>query len=384
MKTIISIATLFILTINVSQGQSKTVFVIDSIPYFSNLPYIQCLTAEELFLYDDEIESTRIVTDTMEKRRYGCIGVDTIIVVKTKEMQTRPAERWRIPNKKQFQAIDGLYYYKNSDKPYSGPYIDFNTNGTLKETGNLIDGSINGIVNTYDKRGRLAKAEFKTKGVRTGSYIEYWSNGRIKISKEEMVSCYFSSTGQLLLEQSPSGMYSNEYQKLRKNTFVHIGEILPKSWIKDGKKYRDYLSEYKDGNYLVNPNSYLTYQHLSVTLFLSGEIDNAIKMLDSAISLEPLDFESRMFRLYCRIFKYENSSFKSIKKFRKSSNTEPTYRYEKNAADTASISDDIKVLKEQGYIHICKFTYEDNEGYDVGLCTDIQMAEKIYYNKGVD
>ncbi|HUW06223.1 MAG TPA: hypothetical protein VMW01_08165 [Williamwhitmania sp.] len=367
-KLIFSLIASLILSTHITKGQGKTLYVIDSIPFYQNMPFIKEIAADDMHLYDDEIASQKIYTDSVKIKNLGFEIFDTVIVIETKEMLKRPLELSKIPNKKLFQIYNTFIYYQNGDKPYTGPFIDYNINGSIKERGYINNGTIEGIVYEYDNMGKIKKEEDFKNGFSARSYREFWPNGKIKAK----YNFSFSSPNEYSLYTSQGLKIPKSYKKI--TSFINEKQF------HSDDTYKTILKLFQNSNYRINQKSYDAFLFLGASLFYNGEVELAIQMLDSALVREPEDINSRICRLYCTIFKYENSKLRSIKPIKENYTFAPidSSALSERPIDIRTICNDIHELKAQGYNHLCSYTYEDDEGSDVKFFVSIPDAEKIY------
>ncbi len=368
MKNIYSVLTILFLTTNMASSQEKTLYVIDSIPYSQTMPFIKDLTTEDLLLYDDEIASRKIVTDSVEIKKMGFEDSDTVIVIETKGKLKRPTELNNIPNKKLFKIQNTFIYYKNAQKPYTGPYVDYNINGSLKERGYVNNGTIEGIVYKYDGMGRVKKEEDYKNGISARSYREFWPNGNIKTK----VNYSYSPPNDYIL-------YSSNGKRI-KVVNKKITDFIEEQDFQNKNNYQKFLNSFQSNNYRINEKSYASFLYLGTSLFYYGEVKLAIRILDSAIIREPLDIDSRVCRLYCTIFKYENKKPTSIKPIMDDYTFAPidSSSVSEMESDLKNICNDIHELKMQGYNHFFTYKYEDEDGNDINFFVSIVDAEKRY------
>ena len=101
-------------------------------------------------------------------------------------------------------------------------------------------------------------------------------------------------------------------------------------------------------------------------------------MLDSALAYEPLHFETRICRLYFRIYKYERGYPISISPFKQSVINPIKFTEEEKRRDYMIICEDIQRLKENGYPQRCYYDVIDVNENQVRLMINIDMAQTTY------
>lgn len=364
--TIISII-IYLLNINIARGQERIFYVIDSIPFNNNNPFVNLTDKEEMVLYNDEIASINITTDCKEIKNLG-YNVDTVVFVITREFLNRPLEFKKIPNAKSLNFYSALFYDSNQEHPYTGPFVDFFVNGKIKSKGFIKNGVIEGILYEYDQMGRVEFERDYLKGMPSRTYRQYWSNGKMcsKVERESQFErqCEYSSNGKLLstFTYEYDGI-KIKYSKQQIKTFKTAKEILPKKYFKDELNYKNIIKFYKSNSRDFDPDAYYTYFSLGTTLFCFGEVDLAINMLDTALLKEPLDFNSRICRVQCLMDRLENSTNQN------------------NDYDRIKICLDIQELKNNGYKHKCKYEYEKEDGTAFYFNVDIDAIQTKYCSK---
>lgn len=381
-KTILLICVSTLLVNNLAKGQKQSLYVIDSVAYYEETPIFNSNERNEMFLHDDEIANSRIITNQNEIENLG-YHVDTVIFIITNELLHRPSEYKKLTNFKHLRFNNTLLFDRKLEKPFTGQFIDYNINGTIKRVGSIKNGIIEGIVKEYDKKGRLCiEIEYK-EGIRTNNFTEYWSNGNIRTKVEKNESqvehwSNYSSEGLMLSEYSYDKDYNLKYSKSQKERLKKFTTLIPENKFKSKSNYQTFLNEFKNIKLLFNPKSYDIYLFLGTSLFYCGELENAIQILDSAIAFEPSDVDSRICRLYCLIFKYEHKNCKTIYKF-------PKYFDDKNYNslinidnDFKNICQDIQELKNQGYSYECEYIYENYNGEGFAFHINLKEAEKEY------
>jgi len=366
------------------KAQGRTLYVIDSVAYYDNIFYVDFSERNKAFLYDDEIANSRIITDSTEIRNFGYY-TDTVIFITTKELLKRPPEYKMIQNIKNLKFHETLLYSADNTALYNGPFIEYNINGTIERTGVIKDGVIEGKVKKYDRKGRVSNEYEYKGGMEILPYTEYWPNGNLFTKYENddyqlIKTSTYTSNGKLIMEYTFDSDNNIHYSKSFKKELKELKLLTPKRLFKNKDNYTEFLKDFKNTTSLFNPKSFETYFTLGATLFYYGEFDNAIHMLDTAISLEPSYYNSRIFRLYCLIFKYEFNNFQTINSV-KAFDSKNFEIIEKDPIELSKICQDIEELKNQGFKHTCEYNYEDIQGNEISFKVNLTEAENKYCKK---
>jgi len=365
------------------KAQSRILYVIDSVPYYDDIFYIDYSERNKAFLYEDEIANSKIITDSIEIKKLGYHS-DTVIFILTKELLKRPNEYKMIQNIKKLKFYGTLLYNPDFSAPYTGSFIEYYINGKVERTGFIKAGVIEGKVKKYDGRGRLfVESEYKG-GVEALPYTEFWPNGNVLTKCEEdqslLVKCStYTSTGKLMMEFTIDDDNTIHYSKSLKKELKGLKQLVTKKHFKKNENYNQFLKDYNKST-LLNPKSFETYSFLGTMFLYYGELENAIHMLDTAISLEPSHYNSRICRLYCLIFKYEFNNFQTINNA-KTFDIKNLELIEKDPIDLLKICQDIEELKKQEFLHECEYKYEDFQGNEISFKINLAEAEKKYCNK---
>jgi|APSaa5957512535_1039671.scaffolds.fasta_scaffold217563_2 antitoxin component YwqK of YwqJK toxin-antitoxin module len=83
------------------------------------------------------------------------------------------------PINHEFTLIErnGVFYTKDTNKPYSGPVLSIHKNGVNSEQGTLEDGKKHGLWIQNYENGKVYKEENYNYGVKNGSFKEYHEDG---------------------------------------------------------------------------------------------------------------------------------------------------------------------------------------------------------------
>jgi antitoxin component YwqK of YwqJK toxin-antitoxin module len=301
--TIISIATY-------GQGtEERVLYVVDSIPIIDDPE------EGEGTLTETDIETLTVVTSKADIEKHGYKDLDKIIFVITKEYAKRPEELRKIPTVKLMQRKNGKWCLKDSQKPYTGPFIDYYYNGRKQGEGILKDGLLEGLRTVYYQNGMTSYYRNFVNGIENGESKEYFQNGKIhlegafKNGKDEGLWKEWYSTGQL-----------------KRETAFKSGEAIPtKEQEKFHKLLLNGIKMFREENYQgavrtldkaieLNPNYSDAYFHRGTAYFHDFKFDEAIKDYDKAIELEPLYMESLSNRAFARLRKYEFKNSRTLSK----------------------------------------------------------------------
>src|SRR5690606_28874746 len=109
-------------------------FVVDSIPILKDPP-------EGLNLIDpDDIDHIEVIKSKDKLDSLGYPNVDGIVYIFTKEYVTRPDSVKNIPTTARMTRKGAQWYFKNTNTPYTGPFIDYYPNGKKQGEGHLHNG----------------------------------------------------------------------------------------------------------------------------------------------------------------------------------------------------------------------------------------------------
>lgn len=164
---------------------------------------------------------------------------------------------------------------KGEEKPYSGDFVEYYDNGTIKGTGTFKDGLVHGSRMMYNENGKIYLKRNYANGINDGASIEYYNNGNVK------QEAYFKN--------------GKEDGKLK--IFYENGQLKALFTLLDGVQEGDYYEYDSNGKliaqyFYVNGKAGYEPEFIELTkkaLELSKEFknDEAIKLYDKAMKLNP-------------------------------------------------------------------------------------------------
>jgi antitoxin component YwqK of YwqJK toxin-antitoxin module len=294
------------------EKQDRTLYIIDSIPVIDTPD-----DAEQLD--NEDIDKLEIVTDLEKIKSLGYEGkVDKIMMITTKAYATRPDDVKSIPSTKKMTRVNGLWYYKNPDQPYSGKFIDYFANGKIQGDGVLENGKVEGIRTVYYLNSSKRYFYTYSNGLENGPSEEYFINGKLKQKgifvnkKEEGLWQVFYSTGKLKRESN----FINNKQMLGKEE-LKFYELLSKgaTHLKEGE-YTNAIRKLDDAIKL-NMSYADLYFYRGTAKLNNFDFDKAIDDFDQAIALEPLYMEAISNRAFARLRKYEFKDARTLSNSKK-------------------------------------------------------------------
>ncbi|MBX3253452.1 MAG: hypothetical protein KF862_04860 [Chitinophagaceae bacterium] len=313
---------LFLFTYHATLAQSneKVLFIIDSIPVFTDPEPWDDLDGED-------VSDITVVKNKDSLKARGWEKMDGIIYVFTKAYRSRPDSIKKIPSLKQMLLKEQSWHLH--DTPYSGRYIDYYNNGNIQNEGVLLNGKPEGELIVYFKNGSKKSTLNYHIGVLHGYWKDYYKNEQLMQARQydngrEMrgSKTYFIN-GQLQHEvrvkketryDTAVEYYSNG--KIRKMKVSQTGEFHPSSNEHDLNKYTTAFYSYMNAGNLKQANRNLyqiwrrdstnidTYFKEGLLAFKEQRFDAAIASLNKALDIEPLMRESLVYRGLACIKKY--------------------------------------------------------------------------------
>lgn len=386
------------------------IYVVDSNPYHFFKEDGEDHYPDRIELSEEEVEFAEVITDPESIKAAGFYNLDTIISIKTKYYGNLPHEVTKFPNKKMLHFNNNRYCNPETDSLYNGQFFDTYLNGKISMKGEMNNGVICGKVSKYNIAGilhsnvyskikqnkEIINTDIKPE-VQIDSIISFWANGntrnisRIFESSTSVEYEDYASDGKLIekatiiSKSEPSEIYINptftfkkKFSRKQKKGYQNYYKLLLNSTNFNNKNTLSLLKQNLKEKRLVNPKSHITFSKLGLDLFLFGETESAIRMLDSALAHEPLDFETRICRLYFRIYKYEFKYPISITPFKPSIFNPIKYTEEEKKRDYMIICEDIQRLKENEYPQRCYYDFIDVNNNYVRLMINIDMAQTLY------
>jgi len=292
------------------EKEDRILYIVDSIPV------IETPEGDEGNLAQEDIDKLEVITNTERIRSLGYEGkMDKIIMITTKAYSSRSADIKSIPSTKLMKRINGIWYYKNSDQPYSGKFIDYFFNGKMQGEGILKDGKVEGVRTVYYPNGNKRYFYTYINGIENGLSEEYFINGKLRQKgsfvnkKEEGLWQVFYSTGKLKHE---SNFIANKQTlgKEEKRFYDLFGKGA--AYMKEG----EYTTAIKKLDEAVKINMAYSdlYFYRGTAKLNTFNFDEAIADFDQAIALEPLYMEAISNRAFARLRKYEFKDAKTLSK----------------------------------------------------------------------
>ena len=134
---------------------------------------------------------------------------------------------------------DGVYFTKDTNKPYSAPVFSLYKDGEKKEDGNIKDGKKDGLWNTWYGNGQKRYEKTYKEGKEDGRWNQWYRNGQKK-SEETYKDGELDG---LLTTWYESGKKRNE-QTWKNGTVDEKWTV----WHENGQK--EWEGTIKDGNFI--------------------------------------------------------------------------------------------------------------------------------------
>lgn len=316
MKAKILFQLLIFFSCNLFYSQSRSLYIIDSIPL------IERLSDKDNKIGQDNIAKIEISTDKKIISNYNIKGLDSLIFITTKSYLNRDDSLKQIPSTKTMINKDnGVWYCKG--QRYSGPFLDYYYNGKLKNEGRMLNGKIHGRLNVYFNNGVLSNELYFDKGIKVNRHLEYHKNGNLKLKsyynngvrigtweayafkgylnkkysfkkgKRDITTEYYSTGKTKRTFKNLNDIFlDSKFLNHRIYFFKAKTEMIDYSFYHGNKKYlesKDYNKTIKYINKLIkrNPGIDDYYLFRSFLFYINHDYDLAIKDLEKARSLEP-------------------------------------------------------------------------------------------------
>lgn len=278
-----------------------------------NVPILHDPGEEDGNLSQDDVDELTVITNKAKIEEMGYHNVDKILSITTKEYKKRPNELKRIPTTRTMENRDGVWYLINSDKPYSGPFIDYFYSGKKQGEGILEGGKVDGLRTIYREDGSKSFFRNYTNGVANGYSEEYFSNGKLKQKGtfkdglDDGLWVDYYSTGaikrQTFFKDTKPQFAKGEEKFYQLNT---KGKELMKA-----EDYKSAIRKFNDA-IEINSNYSDTYFYRGTAKLDDFDFDGAIADFDKAIGLEPLYMEAISNRAFARIRKYQFKNSRTL------------------------------------------------------------------------
>lgn len=332
MKKLSVIIVLILVTVKIFAQQKNVALVVDSIPYLD-------MTIDYGPITNEDIDYIEVVKDKEVMRQLGfSTEYDALTYVFTKAYASRPDSIKAIPNPLVMVKKNGTWYLKNETEPYSGPFIEYYINGSLRGKGVFEKGKVNGTRYMYYTNGTVSSEITYSMGSRDGLEKQFYEDGTLQQQglfnhdKEVGVWEMYHPNGQLKQQTNfnDSGIMDGEsvtyYStgKLMGKVVYHEGKAeKDKTTEKMTKYYNQHLEQSKAGNYkgalksinkalALNPDWAEAY-FARGTLHLNNlKYDAAYADLSKAIAIEPYYTFAYANRAFSMLMKYEYGSSEEI------------------------------------------------------------------------
>ena len=154
---------------------------------------------------------------------------------------------------------DGVFYTKDTNKPYSGPVFSLNHKGQKKVEGTYKDGKRDGLWTKWYRSGQKKSERNYKEGLRDGLHTEWSRSGQKKFEGNY-------KEGRLHTE-----WYENGQKKFEGNYKEGRSDGLWTEWYENGQKKSE--GNYKDGNRIdgLHTEWYESGQKMSEETVKEGE-----------------------------------------------------------------------------------------------------------------
>jgi antitoxin component YwqK of YwqJK toxin-antitoxin module len=280
-----------------------------------NIPIIEDPDEKTGTLSQDDVDELTVVTTKADIEKMGYQNIDKIISIITKELKKRPDELKKLPTTRTMEKKDGVWYLKNSGKPYSGLFIDYFLNGKKEGEGNLNNGKVNGLRTIYMMNGSISSFRNYTDGIANGYSEEYFPNGKLKQKGtfkdglDDGLWVDYYSTGEIK-RQTVFKDKKPQFSKNEEKFYVLFNK--GKELMKD-ENYKSAIKKLDDATKL---NGYYSdiYFYRGTAKLDDFDFDGAVVDFDKAIELEPLYMEAISNRAFARIRKYQFKNSRTLSK----------------------------------------------------------------------
>lgn len=289
--------------------QERVLYIVDKVPIIKT-------TAGDDEILNEDVNNLEVVTDSLKIKELGYANkFDKLIFITTKAYLSRTPQEKLIPSTKAMVRKNELWFEQNSDKPYTGAFIDYFMNGKKQGEGTLKAGLVDGKRTVYYLNGNKRYFYSYTNGIKDGASEEYFINGKLKQKgsfvneKETGLWQVFYSTGKIKRQSS----FVNNKQDVPKEE-VQFYTILDKAiMLMQSEDYKGAIKKLNDAEKL-NPGYSDLYFYRGTAKFDNLDFDNAIIDLDKAIEIEPLYMEAISNRAFARLRKYEFKDSRTLSK----------------------------------------------------------------------
>lgn len=308
----LALSFLMILFCGIASAQTtreRVLYIVDKIPI------IETHKDDEDLLKED-VDNLEVITDSTRIKTLGYGGkIDKIIMITTKAYLKRTPEEKLIPSTKSMVRKDGQWFMTDANAPYTGPFIDYFTNGKKQGDGTLKEGVVDGVRTVYYPNGNKRYFYTYTKGVQNGASEEYFINGKLRqkgsFINEKQTGLWqiFYSTGKL--KRQSTFVNNKDAPTKEETTFYALLEKAIGQMKED--EYSSAIKKLNDAEKL-NPNYADLYFYRGTAKLNSFDFDNAIIDFEKAVEIEPLYIEATTNRAFARMRKYEFKGSRTISK----------------------------------------------------------------------
>ncbi|TMU56259.1 tetratricopeptide repeat protein [Flagellimonas algicola] len=327
----------FLVNISVLLGQNSQenmLYVVDSVPIIEE--------PKEGFgtLTQEQIDRVETLKDKQHIANLGYPNLDGIIYVFTKKYAQRPDSIKTIPTTNLMIKTNGVWYFKDSQEPYSGRFIDYYLDGSKQGEGTLFNGRLkgkrlmyhlngnisdeieyehgisNGLEQHFSEDGTLIQKGIMKNGKKIGVWEMYHPNGQLKQQSTfdengnmDGTSVSYYSTGELKGKVT----YKNGvYQKNKDTDKVYEAYKQGQNYYKQGefkyaiKKYSKCIE--------VKPNWVDGYFARGTAFLNNLEFDKAILDFNKVLEIEPHFTNAYANRAFALIRKYEFQDNRALMK----------------------------------------------------------------------
>lgn len=303
-----------------AQKDKKVMYIIDELPLTSQVnDDLGTLTEIDVFRIDT-------ISNKDELKKAGYSKYTSIILVTTKKYNERDKDVRLIPSTRNLVYRNDKWFDKNN-KLYSGSFRDYYLNGSNKMSGNLLNGVLDGLIDTYYPRGELKSSIIYINGKKDGEFKSFHINGFLKEKgtflnggKSGVYENYYS-TGKLNYQQLYKGpvFVNNKYNPPITSDSA-VSNLISKATIEltahDVKVAIKILNDAEK----IDSNKAEIFYFRAKAWIKDNQPDSAISDFDKAIKIEPLYEDALLNKAlliiskYDKGLKYENGDFVFRKK----------------------------------------------------------------------
>lgn len=214
-------------------------------------------------------------------------------------------------NINELERIDGLWTKKGEKTAFTGQFVEYFDNGKIKGNGEFKDGLVHGLRTVYNENGTKKLERYYTNGINDGASIEYYPSGQkkqeanFKNGKEDGTFKAFYEDGQVqAILNFSNGVQQGDYFE-----FTPDGKLKTQYYFVNGKA--SYPPEFFD---LTNK---------AIALSRQNKNEEAIKLYDKAIELNPTVAQAYFNRGACKDYNFDFEG--AIKDYDKAIELDPAY-----------------------------------------------------------